>query len=154
MHLRVERKESLNPSPRRNGFMGPGGSPRAPYLASSPDQFAIYQRGWNAGLTQAQAMPPPVWAPFSYYQPYDPAHYGAFTGVPNIPADNNAAAGLQTTANSYGTQAMDQFQYPQAPGHYFQYPQQPTRATYQWPPTGFVGDNTHTSSNLGSQEAQ
>lgn len=115
----------------------------------------IYQRGLYAGLTQAaqaQAMPPPVWAPFSFYQPYEPAQCGAFTGVPTMPTDNNAAAGLPAHSNAYTTQAMNQFHYAQAPGHYLQYPQQPTRATYQWPPAGFAGDDAHTSPHSSSHE--
>ncbi len=154
--LRVERKESTDPSARLNTFMTSGGSPSSPYMGDSHDQMAmLYQRGLYAGLTQAaqaQAMPPPMWAGFPYYQPYDPSGYGHLAGVPAVTSDNNTAAALQSHPNGYASQAMGQVQYPQPTAQYVQYPQQPPRASYQWPPAASASDNIHASPSMAVQE--
>lgn len=135
MRLRVERKESTDPSIRPSGFAPTNGSPRGPYLADPHDQMAmLYQRGVYAGMTQAaqaQAMPPPVWAPFPYYQSYDPAQFATFN-IPTPPA-SDTAAGTHSHGNDYTHQAMGNFQFTQ-PAEYVQYPQQQAHTTYQWPP--------------------
>ena len=154
--LRVERKESTDPSARLNNFNGPGGSPRSPYLGDPHDQMAmLYQRGLYAGLAQAaqaQAMPPPVWSGFPYCQPYDPSQYGQYGGIPGVPNSDNAATGLQPHPDTYASQAMGQMQYSQPPPQYVHYPQQPPRASYQWPPAGSGGENIHASPIMGVQE--
>ena len=155
--LRVERKESTDPSVRLNTFIAPSGSPRSPYLGDSHEQMAmLYQRGLYAGLTQAaqaQAMPPPLWAGYPYYQPYDPSQYGHFGAVPAMPSDNNATADLQTQSNGFATQTISQVHYPQQQTQYVQYPQQPSRSSYQWPPADSTSENVQVSPSMGRQEA-
>ncbi|KAL6713555.1 hypothetical protein ACLMJK_009020 [Lecanora helva] len=154
--LRVEPKESTDPSARLT-LVRSGGSPRS-YFGESQDQMAmLYQRGLYAGLAQAaqtQAMPPPVWTGFPYYQPYDPNQYGQYTGVATVPNDNTGTAGLQAHSSGYTTQAMAQVQYPQPPSQYVPCPVQPPRASYQWPPVGSGAENVHISQNLDTQENQ
>ena len=156
--LRVERKESADPSARLNNFIGPSVSPRSPYLGDSHDQMAmLYQRGLYAGLAQAaqaQAMPPPVWAGFPYCQPYDPSQYGQYNSIPSVPSDDNASAGLQPHPNTYATHAMSQVQYTQPPSQYIHYPQQPPRASYQWPPAGSGGEDIHAAQNMGVEQTR
>lgn len=154
--LRVERRESTEPSSRLNTFITSGGSPRAPYLGESHDQMAmLYQRGLYAGLTQAvqaQAMPPPLWAGVPYYQPYDASQYGQAAGISAVPSENNTAAGLQTHSSDYMGQPVSQVQYAQPPAQYIPYPHQPHRPFYQWPLPGSTGGNSHASSGVGIQE--
>lgn len=150
LRLRVEHKESVDPSVRQNIFMVSGSSPRNRYLADH-DHMTAYKQGVYAGMNQAvqaQTLPPPMWSPYSYCAPYDPIPYGPFA-APGVPGDsNNTAAGLQSHANgyathaiglqshanSYGTQAMGLQSHAngyatQAMGH-FQYPQAPPAAAH------------------------
>ena len=154
--LRVERKESTDPSSRLNAIMASGGSPHSAVLGEPHDQMAmLYQRGLYAGLSQAaqaQAMSPPMWAGFPYYQSYDPSQYGPFAGLSAIPSDNSAATGLQSHANNYPPQGLDQGQYSQSAAQFVQYPQQHIRPSYQWPPASSPGKDIHTSPRVGLQE--
>lgn len=153
--LRVERKEISGTFAPRDRVFASGGSPSSPYFADSHEQMAnLLQRVYNFGMTQGaqtQAMPPPVYAPYPYYQPYDLSQYGQFA-TSATPMDNNTAAGLQTHGNGYPAQAMGHFQYPQAPTStsYLQYPQQPTPRPYQWPPASASADNDNASPSKGA----
>ena len=146
--LRIERKEiSGTFAPRRDG-----GSPGSPYFTDSHEQMAnLLQRVYNFGMTQGaqtQAMPPPVYAAYPYYQPYDLSQYGQLTASAT-PIDNNIGAGVQTQGNGYPAQGMGQFQYPQAPTSYLQYPQQPAPRPYQWPPASASAENDNASPSKG-----
>lgn len=146
--LRVERKEVSGTFAPRDRVFASGGSPGSPYLADSHEQMAnLLQRVYNFGMTQGaqtQTMPPPVYAPYTYYQPYDLSQYGQFT-TSGAPIENNTAAGLQTTGNGYPLQPMGHFQFPQPPTSYLQYPQQPAPRPYQWPPASAENDNASPS---------
>lgn len=151
--LRVERKEISGTFAPRDRVFASGGSPGSPYFADSHEQMAnLLQRVYNFGMTQGaqtQAMPPPVYAPYPYYQPYDLSQYGQFA-TSAAPIDNNTAGGLQTHSNGYPAQAMGHFQYPQAPTAYLQYPQQPAPRPYQWPPATASADNDNASPSKGA----
>lgn len=116
--LRVERKETIDPSTRRGPFMA---SPHDSYnFQTTHDMAMSFHRGVYAGMAQAaqaQAMPaPPVFAtyPSTYYQAYDPSQYNQYTTpaasvnqyiapaapvnhytAPDIPNNNTVAASLQ-----------------------------------------------------------
>ena len=143
--LRVERKEISGTFAPRDRVFTSGGSPGSPYLSDSHEQMAnLLQRVYNFGMTQGaqtQTMPPPVYAPYPYYQPYDLSQYGQFA-TSAAPVENPAAAGLQ---NGYPTQAMGHFHYSQGPTSYLQYPQQPAPRPYQWPPASAGADNENAS---------
>ena len=150
--LRVERKEISGTLAPRDRVLASGGSPGSPYYADSHEQMAnLLQRVYNFGMTQGvqtQAMPPPVYAPYPYYQPYDLSQYGQFT-TSAAPIENNTATGLQTHGNGLSAQVMGHFQYPQAPASYVQYPQQPTPRPYQWPPANTSVENESASPSKG-----
>lgn len=151
--LRVERKEfSSTFAPRERLFVS-GGSPGSPYFGDSHEQMSnLLQRIYNFGITQGaqtQAMPPPVYAPYPYYQPYDLSQYGQYPASA-ASLDNNTAAGVQTHGNGYPAQAMGHFQYSQPPNSYLQYPQQPAPRPYQWPPANGSADNDNASSSKGA----
>lgn len=150
--LRVERKESTEPLTLRGRFHG---SPRNPYYADPHEMAMLFQRGVSIGMTQAaqaHTIPPPVYAPYAYYQQYDPSHYGQLP-APVAPVNNNNTippGSLQSHGNGYLAQAMGQFQYSQAPAPLYQYTQPQTRPTYQWPPNANV-DSDNASPTLGTQ---
>lgn len=148
--LRVERKEVSGSFAPRGHVFASGGSPGSPYFADSHEQMAnLLQRVYNFGMTQGaqtQAMPPPVYAPYSYYQPYDLSQYGQFA-TSAAPIENNTAAGIQSHGNGYPAQAMGHFQYSQAPTSCLQYPQQPAPRPYQWPPASASTDNDNDNDN-------
>ena len=151
--LRVERKEiSSTFAPRERLFVS-GGSPGSPYFGDSHEQMSnLLQRIYNFGITQGaqtQAMPPPVYAPYPYYQPYDLSQYGQYPASA-APLDNNTAAGVPTHGNGYPAQAMGHFQYSQPPSSYLQYPQQPAPRPYQWPPANGSAENDNASSSKGA----
>ena len=154
--LRVERKESTDPSTRINTFVASGGSPRSALVGEPHDQMAmLYQRGLYAGLSQAaqvqaQAISPPMWSGYPYYQPYDPSQYGPFASVSAVPSDNSTAAGLQPHSNGYAPQVIGQGQYPQSTAQCVQYQQQPIRPSYQWPPANSPDKDTHVSPSMGT----
>ena len=154
--LRVERKESTDPFARRINFISSGGSPQTPYFSDSHDAMALlFQRGVSIGMTQAaqtQVMAPPVYAPYPYYQSYDPSQYAQFV-APAGPVDNTTAASLQSHGNGYITQPMSQFQYPQTTAPYVQYAQHAPR-TYQWPPVNASNENDSTSPATGTHETR
>ena len=160
--LRVERKESTDPSARFDTSLTLGGSPRSPYFGESHDQMAmLYQRGLYAGFNQAaqaQAMPPPVWAGFSYYQPFDPSQYSHFTSPSPMPNDNNnngtALANLQSHSTGYTPHPISQLQYPHNSAHSVQYPQQQAQASYQWPPAGSTTEDVHALPSTSVQGTQ
>ncbi|KAL9132292.1 MAG: hypothetical protein Q9175_006532 [Cornicularia normoerica] len=151
--LRVERKEISGTFAPRDRVFASGGSPGSPYFADSHEQMAnLLQRVYNFGMTQGaqtQAMPPPVYAPYPYYQPYDLSQYGQFA-TSAAPIDKNTATGLQTDDNGFSAQAMGHFQYPPAPTSYLQYPQQPAPRPYQWPPASASADNDNASPSKGA----
>ena len=151
--LRVERKEVSGNFASRERVVASSGSPGSPYFTDSHEQMAnLLQRLYNFGMTQAaqtQAMPPALYTPYPYYQPYDLSQYGQFA-TSATPIENNAAAGLQTHGNGYPAQAMGHFQYPQAPTSYFHYPQQLAPRPYQWPPANASADNDGASPSRGT----
>lgn len=151
--LRVERKEISGTFAARERLLVSGGSPGSPYLADSHEQMAnLLQRVYNFGITQGaqtQAMPPPVYAPYPYYQPYELSQYGQYS-TSAAPIDNNTTAGVQTHGNEYAAQAMGHFHYHQPPTSYLQYPQQPVPRPYQWPPPSASADNDNASSPKGA----
>lgn len=151
--LRVERKEISGTFAPRDRVFASGGSPGSPYFVDSHEQMAnLLQRVYNFGMTQGaqtQAMPPPVYAPYPYYQPYDLSQYGQFA-TSATPIDNNTATGIQSNGNGYSAQAMGHFQYPHAPTSYLQCPQQPAPRPYQWPPADASADNDNASSSKGA----
>lgn len=151
--LRVERKEISGTFAPRDRIFASGGSPGSPYFADSHEQMAnLLQRVYSFGMTQGaqtQAMPPPVYAPYPYYQPYDLSQYGQFA-TSTAPIDNNTATGIQTHGNGYPAQTMGHFQYPQTPTSYLQYPQQPAPRSYQWPPATASADNDNASPSKGA----
>lgn len=151
VHLRVERKEWVDPATRRFSPMQAGGSPRDRLYADSQEAMAIlFQRGVsigmaNAAASQAQASPPPMYPPYAYYQPYSQMQYGSYVGA-NPQMENEAATGLQAHGNTYMHMPMGQFQYPQSPT-YVQYAPVSQRPVYQWPPINSADDATTTSTN-------
>lgn len=151
--LRVERKEISGTFALRDRVFASGGSPGSPYFVDSHEQMAnLLQRVYNFGMTQGaqtQAMPPPVYAPYPYYQPYDLSQYGQFA-TSATPIDNNTATGIQTNGNGYSAQAMGHFQYPHPPASYLQCPQQSAPRPYQWPPADASADNDNASSSKGA----
>ena len=151
--LRVERKEISSSFAPRDRLFASGGSPGSPYFADSHEQMAsLLQRVYNFGMTQGahtQAVPPPVYAAYPYYQPYDLSQYGHF-GTSAALMDNNSVAGVQTQGNVYPAQPIGQFQYPQASTSYLQYSQQPTARPYQWPPANTSGDKDNSSPSKGA----
>lgn len=157
--LRIERKESVDPFTRRDSFRS-GGSPNPRLFAESQEAMAmLFQRGVsigmaNAAASQAQAMPPPVYAPYSYYQPYSQPQYGPYV-APNAPNENETSTGLQVHGNTYMPQAMGgQFQYPQGPPQYVHYQQCQQRSDYyQWPPGNPNSEIATTPADLATEEA-
>ena len=151
--LRIERKEISGTFAPRERLFASGGSPGSPFFADSQEQMvSLLQRVYNFGITQgaqSQAMPPPVYAPYPYYQPYDLSQYGQYPAS-STAMDNNTAAGVQTQGNAYPAQTMGHFQYPQTPSSDVQYPQQPAPRPYQWPPTSASADNDNPSSSKGA----
>lgn len=151
--LRVERKEISGTFAPRDRLLAAGGSPGSPYFADSHEQMAnLLQRVYNFGIThgaQTQAMPPPVYAPYPYYQPYDISQYGQYAASA-APIDSNTTAGVQNHGNAYSAQAMGHFQYPQAPTPCVQYPQQSVPRPYQWPPTSASADHDNASPSEGA----
>ena len=151
--LRVERKEVSGTFAPRDRVFASSGSPSSPYFVDSHEQIAnLLQRVYNFGMTQGsqtQAMPPPVYASYPYYQPYDLSQYGQFA-TSAAPIDNNTAAGIQNNGNGYSAQAMSHFQSPHAPISYLQCPQQPASRPYQWPPADASADNDNASSSKGT----
>ena len=116
----------------------------------------LFQRGVSIGMasaaaSQAQASPPPVFAPYAYYQPYNQMPYGPYvTANPQI--DNEASTGLQAHGNNYMPLPMGQFQYPQAPA-YVQYQPVSQRPVYQWPPANSADDTTTASTTASNATA-
>ena len=151
--LRVERKEISGTFAPRERLFASGGSPGSPLFADSHEQMAnLLQRVYNFGITQGaqtQAMPPPVYAPYPFYQPYDLSQYGQYTASATQ-IDSNTAAGVQAHGNGYPPQAMGHFQYSQTPSPYIQYPQQPASRPYQWPPASASADNDTISTSKGA----
>ena len=151
--LRVERKEISGTFAPRERLFASGGSPGSPLFADSHEQMAnLLQRVYNFGITQGaqtQAMPPPVYAPYPYYQPYDLSQYGQYSPSA-AQIDSNTAAGVQAHGNGYPAQAMGHFQYSQTPSSYVQYPQQPASRPYQWPPASASADNDTISASKGA----
>ena len=147
--LRVERKEISGTFAPRERLFASGGSPGSPYFADSHEQMAsLLQRVYNFGITQGaqtQAMPPPVYAPYSYYQPYDISQYGQYHASA-VPIDSNSVADVQNPGNGYPTQPMGHFQFSHAPTSYLQHPQQQPPRPYQWPPASVSADNDDASS--------
>ena len=146
--LRIERKEISGTFAPRDRLFTSSGSPGSPYFADSHEQMTnLLQRVYNFGMTQGaqtQAMPPPVYAAYPYYQPYDLSQYGQLTASAT-PIDNNIGAGIQIHGNGFSAQGMGHFQYPQAPTSYLQYPQQPAPRPYQWPPASASTENENIS---------
>ncbi len=151
--LRVERKEISSTFAPRDRLFTSGGSPGSPYFADSQEQIAnLLQRVYNFGMTQgvqAQAVPPPVYAAYPYYQPYDLSQYGQFAASA-APIDNNTGAGVHTHGNGFPAQAMGHFQYPQAQPSYLQYPQQSAPRPYQWPPASAGVEKDNASPSKGA----
>lgn len=154
--LRVERKESADPSGRPNTYTASAGSPRSQYMGDPHDQMAMqFQRGLYVGLSQAaqvQTAPPPMWTGYPYYQQYDPSQYGHFTGAPAVQSDTATASGLQSHANGYAAQAVAQTQFPQTPNQYVPYQSRLSRASYQWPPSVSTSDAVNDASSMSLQE--
>ena len=156
VRLRVERKESADPSGRLNTYMTSSGSPRSQYMGDPHDQMAMqFQRGLYAGLSQAaqvQTAPPPMWAGYPYYQQYDPSQYGHFTGAPVVQSDTATASSLQAHAHGYAAQTVAQAQFPQTPTQYVPYQPQLSRTSYQWPPAVSPSDAVNDAPNMNVQE--
>ena len=182
--LRVERKESIDPSARRDPFMA---SPHDSYnFQTSHDMAMSFHRGVYAGMAQAaqaQAMPaPPMFAtyPSTYYQAYDPSQYNQYTTpaasvnqytapaalvnhytAPAISNNNTVAACLQGPGHfQFGPAAQASIR----PAANFQYtaptPVPPQYAPPPTAPAGFsyqwppVSSNNDATNASASQEAQ
>lgn len=154
VRLRVERKETIEPSPRRGLAVMSGGSPRNRYLADNEAMALMFQRGLSIGMANAASspvspVPPPTFTPYPYYQPMNPqSAYNPYAD-PNLGANNEASANVQIHGNAYVPQTITgQFQFPQGVPPYA-LSQFPTRQnTYQWPP-----NNTNSEMNPGSSGA-
>ena len=146
VRLRVERKEWVDPATRRFSPTKAGGSPPDRFYTDPQEAMAVlFQRGVsigmaNAAASQAQASPPPVYAPYAYYQPYNQMMYGSYPQM-----DTEASTGLQAHGNGYIPMPMGQFQYPQASAYAAQYPPVSNRPVYQWPPANSADDTTTAS---------
>lgn len=152
--LRVERKETVEPGARRDLAVMSGGSPRNRYLADNEAMALMFQRGLSIGMANAasspvQAIPPPSFTPYPYYQPMNPqATYNPYAD-PNLGVNNDTPANVQIHGNTYVPHTITgQFQYSQGV-HPYALVQFPTRQnTYQWPP-----NNTNGEMNIGSSGA-
>ena len=146
VYLRVERKETIEPHPRRGLSIMTGGSPQNRYLADNEAMALMFQRGLSIGMANAasspvQPVPPPAFAPYPYYQPVNsPSAYNPYAD-PALAMTNEAPATLQVPGNTYLPQAMgNPLQYPQAVSPYTvgQFPAR--QNTYQWPPANPNGE--------------
>lgn len=164
VRLRVERKEIVDTSPRRDRSLFSGGSPRNRFFADNEAMALMFQRGVsigmaNAAASQAPVMHPPamhpsVYGQYPYYQPLNSqSAYGPFVG-PTFGVDNETPANLQVQGGPYVPPALGQYQYPQAVSSYAQISHIPPRqSTYQWPPNNSAGDNGG-SSGAGGEESR
>ena len=157
--IRVERKQSIDPSARRDTLVTAGESSLNRYPHDMAMQF---QRGLVAGMAQAaQSMPaPPVYSGYPYYQPYEVAPYNQYAAPVNPfgapAAADNAITPMPTQGSGqfqYGHQGdvsgqgLNQYPYAQTSPSYAAQLQQPPRQVYQWPPanTGNDADNASPS---------
>lgn len=152
--LRIEHKESVDQSNRRNITMMSGGSPQARYIADNQEALAmLFQRGVSIGMAnaaaQASVMTPANYGSntYSYYPHYNPSQYGAYMS-PTATMDPESPGNAQVNGNLY---MASQMQYPTVPPQYVPYPQYqavPTpRSSYQWPPLTDTAKNENGSSN-------
>ena len=146
VRLRVERKESAEPVGRRGSPMTSMGSPRNRYVADPVEASLLFQHGFSVGMANAavsspifnpnapQGMPPPIFAPYSYYQPpYNSSQYGPYV-APASAVDEDTSAAMQVHNSTYMTQPIGQFQYPQGTTPYAPYSYYPPRPSYVYPP--------------------
>ena len=172
VRLRVERKETFEPSPRRKLAMMPGGSPRERYVAENEMMALMFQRGLSLGLANAAASPAPnmhpqPYAPYAFYQPF--SHQPAYNqfGGPAFVTENEIASGLHMHGNTYMSPNVGSYQYQheapqyettQSPGRPYQFtqeePQYNTAQTpvspYQWPRRSSNADNVASSEAAGT----
>lgn len=164
VRLRVERKEIVDASPRRDMALCAGGSPRNRFYADNEAMALMFQRGISIGMANAAAshapvmhppaMHPPVYGQYPYYQPLNSqsAAYGPFVG-PAIGVDNETPANLQLQGSPYVSPTLGQYQYPQAVSSYAHFSHIPARqSTYQWPPSNLSGENG-AASGAGDEES-
>lgn len=163
MRLRVERKEIIDSSPRRDVSLF-AGSPRNRFYPDNEAMALMFQRGVSIGMANAaasqapvvhtSAMQPPIYGQYPYYQPLNPqSAYGPFVG-PALAVDNETPANVQVQGSPYVPPAMGQYQYPQAVSSYAQFSHIPARqSTYQWPPKSSAGENG-ASSGAGVEESR
>ncbi len=159
IRLRVEPKETIEPSPRRNLSILTGGSPRNRYLADNEAMALMFQRGLSIGLANATASPapsmaPPSFAPYPYYQALNPpTAFNPYIGQA-VGLDNEASAHLQMQSNAFVPQPLNQYQYPQEVipyglGHF-----PPRQNTYQWPPANANAEGNPNSTGAAGGETK
>lgn len=165
--LRVERKEIIDTSPRRDMSLF-AGSPRNRFFPDNEAMALMFQRGVSIGMANAAAsqapvmhpptmhppaMHPPVYGQYPYYQPLNSqSAYGPFAGQA-IGVDNEPSANL-VQGGPYVPPTLGQYQYPQAVSSYTQYSHIPARqSTYQWPPNSSAGENG-AASGTGGEESR
>lgn len=155
--LRVEPKETIEPSPRRNLSILTGGSPRNRYLADNEAMALMFQRGLSIGLANATASPapsmvPPSYAPYPYYQAVNPpTTFNAYIG-PTVGIENEVSSNIPLQGNAYIPQPLNHYQYSQEifPYGLGQFPAR--QNTYQWPPSNEGADsNMSSSGNVGGE---
>lgn len=137
--LRVEHKEPPSPNARQ-GF---NGSPRRTVAPDTQDaMFAMYfERGVSVGLSQSQAqvLPPPVYAQYPFYQPYETSN-GQYTSAAAT-GNNDNTPSFQGYGAGFVPQPVGHFAYPLPTPPFLpydeaaqQYPvQQVAHDPYQWP---------------------
>ena len=151
--LRVEPKETIEPSPRRNLSILNGGSPRNRYLADNEAMALMFQRGLSIGFANATASPAPSMAPASftpyhYYQAMNPqTTFNPYIGQP-VGIENEFPSNIPLQSNAYMPQPLNQYQYTEEvfPYGLGQFPAR--QNTYQWPPSNATADG-----NIGSGTA-
>lgn len=174
VRLRVERKEIVDTSPRRDVSFFAAGNPRSPYFADNEAMALMFQRGVSIGMANAAAsqapvmhpptmhspamhppaIHPPIYGQYPYYQPLNSqSAYGPFVGTA-IGVDNETPANLQVQGGQFVPPTMGQYQYPQAVSSYAQFSHIPARqSTYQWPPNNSAGENG-ASAGAGGEESR
>lgn len=167
VRLRVERKEIVDASPRRDVSLFTGGSPSHRLFADNEAMALMFQRGVSIGMANAAAsqapvmhspamhppaMHPPVYGQYPYYQPlHSQSAYGPFVG-PTIGVENETTATLQVQGGLYVPPTLGQYQYPQAVSSYAQFSHIPARqSTYQWPPKNAAGENVASPGASGEE---
>lgn len=156
--LRVEPKESVDQTHRRNVTTMSGGSPRARYIADNQEALAmLFQRGVSVGMAnaaaQAQVLPASSYGAgaYPYYPHYSQSQYGPYVS-PTTTMDGESPSNVQVNGSLYMPSVLGQIaqmQYPTAPPQYVQYPQYqpgPTpRSSYQWPPPASTTNNENST---------